>query len=138
MKKCSKCKIEKPLSEFTNSATGKLGKHHYCKSCLYKNKNDGYNYNKGLKQRLKYKYNLSSDELNSMYLSQDKKCKICGDKYEDISKHGGLYIDHCHSTGKVRGLLCRSCNSLLGVAKDNVVILQNAINYLKSPKFENR
>ena len=91
-----------------------------------------YNYSKHFNRRLRNQYNLSQEELMSMYHSQNKKCKICGNTYEDISKHGGLYIDHCHATGKVRGLLCRNCNNLLGVSKDNIVILQEAINYLKS------
>ena len=138
MKKCSKCKIEKPLSEFHNVKNGKQGKHHYCKECMSAHKKQTYPKHKsGYRLRQIYnKYKLTQDEVNIMYLSQDKKCKICGDIYEDISQHGGLYIDHCHNTGKVRGLLCRNCNNLLGVTKDNVLILQEAINYLKSHKFE--
>jgi len=41
-----------------------------------------------------------------------------------------LAVDHCHNTNKVRELLCSACNILLGKAKDNISILQSAINYL--------
>jgi hypothetical protein len=136
MKTCSKCKIEKPLSDFHNVKTGKQGKHHYCKECMSAQRKQTYTCNKSTESRLRYKYHLTLDELYSMHISQNKKCKICKTEYEDVTKHGGLYVDHCHKTGKVRGLLCRNCNNLLGVAKDDVTILQNAIEYLTSHKFE--
>jgi phage FluMu protein Com len=66
-----------------------------------------------------------------MYISQNKRCKICNKEYSTVSKHGGLYIDHCHATGEVRGLLCSSCNNLLGQCKDDINILKNAIKYLQ-------
>ncbi len=132
MKKCSKCKLEKPLSDFHNAKNGRLGKHHYCKNCMSAQRKQTYNYSKSFNRRIRAKYNLSSEELISMHNSQNKKCKICGNIYEDISKHGGLYIDHCHTTGKVRGLLCAKCNQLLGACRDNVVILQSAVDYLNS------
>lgn len=43
-----------------------------------------------------------------------------------------LCLDHCHNTGAVRGLICRTCNLLLGYSKDNRQILQAAINYLEN------
>lgn len=56
-------------------------------------------------------------------LTEGQKCEICGgDKY--------IYYDHDHQTGKFRGWLCRSCNSMLGFAKDDVIILEKAIEYL--------
>jgi protein-arginine kinase activator protein McsA len=134
MKTCSKCKIEKSLSDFHNVKNGKFGKHHYCKDCMSAHKKQTYNYNNAFNRRLRKSYNLTLDELKSMHHSQNKKCKICGDVYEDVSKHGGLYIDHCHSSGKVRGLLCAKCNQLLGACRDDVAILQSAIDYLNSQK----
>jgi len=134
MKTCSKCKIEKPISDFHNVKSGKFGKHHYCKGCMSAQRKQAYNYNNSFNRRLRSSYNLTFDELMSIYNAKDKKCKICGDVYEKVSKHGGLHIDHCHSSGKVRGLLCAKCNMLLGVSRDNVVILQSAIDYLNSQK----
>lgn len=134
MKKCSKCKQVKLLSEFNNVKTGKFGVHHYCKICLREFKNNRYDYIKSKINILKYKYKISELELNKMYINQDKTCKICKNKFDLVSKHKGLYIDHCHKTGNVRGLLCKSCNSLLGYAYDNIEILNNAIFYLIDKK----
>ena len=131
MKKCSNCNIIKTLDEFYNSKNGKLGKHHYCKNCLSENKKKHYDYDKSKKRALKYKYNLTEESLNEMYLLQNKECGICKKEFDILSKHNGLYVDHCHSSGKVRGLLCRNCNALLGNCKDNIEILSSSMSYLK-------
>ena len=76
----------------------------------------------------KSKYGLSQEEYKNMFIAQDNKCAICGRSFSDRK----AYVDHCHETGKVRGLLCTQCNTLLGMARDSVEILGNAINYLKN------
>lgn len=73
---------------------------------------------------------MSLEDVDKMFLSQDKKCKICQTQNTKILVHGGLYVDHCHESGKVRGLLCRDCNMMLGLCKDKTDILYNAIVYL--------
>lgn len=77
------------------------------------------------RRKLKYKYNITPEDYDKMYLNQEGKCAICNDK------HNKLNIDHCHTTGKVRGLLCTNCNQALGKVKDNIDILKSAIEYLK-------
>jgi hypothetical protein len=70
--------------------------------------------------------------LNQYYLllqKQNNKCAICG-KPQKLNKKS-LSVDHNHKTGMVRGLLCSNCNFMLGLAKDNVIILKKAIKYLK-------
>lgn len=52
-------------------------------------------------------------------------CAICAITTSDV-----LHVDHCHTTGKIRGLLCHQCNVLLGASKDSITTLQNAIKYL--------
>jgi len=131
MKKCSKCKDIKHIDEFYNSKNGKFGKHHYCKICLSNNKKKNYDYDKAKRRLLKTKYNITCEQLNEIYIAQEKKCKICKKQFDILSKHHGLYIDHCHTTGKVRGLLCRNCNALLGNCKDDINILLSSISYLK-------
>jgi hypothetical protein len=64
-----------------------------------------------------------------MLQNQDNKCFICS--YEFGQKQGDTYVDHCHTTSVVRGLLCQKCNSGLGYFKDNVKSLAKAIEYLK-------
>ena len=62
-----------------------------------------------------------------MLEKQNHVCAICGNK--DNNKK--LAVDHCHTTGVIRGLLCSACNTSLGKFKDSVELLQNAIQYLK-------
>ncbi len=77
---------------------------------------------------MKYRYGITRKEHDTLHREQKGCCKICGVHENDSST---LHIDHCHSTGKVRGLLCRRCNMGLGHFKDSVSNLMNAIKYLK-------
>jgi hypothetical protein len=69
-----------------------------------------------------------------MLIKQEGRCAICSlsetsrDRNDKIKV---LSVDHCHVTGKIRGLLCHSCNVGLGLFKDNIDTIQNAILYLK-------
>jgi hypothetical protein len=74
------------------------------------------------------KYKLPIERYNQMLKEQDNKCKICS--YEFGQKQGDIYVDHCHATKEVRGLLCQGCNSGLGYFKDNKDALAKAIDYL--------
>jgi len=74
--------------------------------------------------RLKTLYNLTLEDLQKMKEEQHYKCLICGIITE-------LVVDHCHTNGHVRGLLCSSCNGGIGFLKDDIGILESAINYLK-------
>ena len=76
----------------------------------------------------KTKYNLSESEYKSLFVQQDNKCAICGNEFNAQLKG---FVDHNHATGAVRGLLCTKCNTLLGMANDNIEILNNAIEYIK-------
>jgi len=77
------------------------------------------------RHQLRYKYGLSEKDFNLKCEQQENRCKICG-KFEQT-----LYVDHCHETGKIRGLLCSNCNTGLGMFKDNINNLLNAVEYLK-------
>ena len=82
-----------------------------------------------LKARLKRKYNLSIDEYKTLIESKNNSCKVCGTHAKNNLK-GKLYIDHCHTTGKVRVLLCMKCNSALGLLNDDKALIQNLLDYL--------
>lgn len=71
------------------------------------------------------KYQMTVDEFDQLSRSQGNACAIC-------SRPRKLVVDHCHITGRVRGLLCRSCNSALGVFGDNAGGLEKAIEYLNA------
>lgn len=100
-----------------------------------------YNRKSRLKNPLAYKdyqkrycYSITEKEFQEMLKSQDNKCKICNNLFTTSSKTNKVYvphIDHCHATGKVRGLLCSKCNQALGLFKDDINTIYNSIKYLQ-------
>ena len=72
-------------------------------------------------------YGISRIAYDELYKAQDGKCAICK---EECKRGRELSVDHCHTTGKVRGLLCSTCNIALGLMEDNIQLLECAINYL--------
>lgn len=79
-------------------------------------------------QNLKKNFNISIEEYNQMLVNQNGLCLICGKHYSEFKRN--LAVDHCHITGKIRGLLCINCNRGLGAFEDNIQFLQNSINYI--------
>jgi hypothetical protein len=81
------------------------------------------------------KHKITSSDYENMFNSQDGVCAICNKEEVRLSRNGvtitRLVIDHCHSTNKIRGLLCHLCNTAIGKFKDNIELLQAAIRYLK-------
>lgn len=75
------------------------------------------------------KYKITVGDHNTLYTEQQGCCKICGKTEKDNKRR--LAIDHCHSTGTVRGLLCTKCNLMLGYAEDDTNVLSMAILYLE-------
>lgn len=71
-------------------------------------------------------YNITKEEYNKLFEKQTGRCAICFS--ESKIK---LSVDHCHKTGRVRGLLCRKCNLGIGFLKDSVEFLNKAIKYLQ-------
>lgn len=86
--------------------------------------------------QLKKKYGITLEDYNDMLKSQNYTCMICGKrethKHNISSKYVDLAVDHCHETGKVRGLLCTYCNVGLGAFKDDKDLLEKAIKYLNN------
>jgi len=80
-------------------------------------------------------FGINSLDYENLLTLQNNVCAICKlpetakDKHKETVRQ--LAVDHCHESGDVRGLLCTNCNIMLGQAKDNINILQNAIDYLK-------
>ena len=75
------------------------------------------------------KYGITSDQRDEMLEKQDFKCAICADT--SPGGRGTWHVDHCHTSGKVRGLLCYRCNQGLGYFRDNTEFLDKAKEYLK-------
>lgn len=85
-------------------------------------------------RHLKINYNLTSQQYLEMIVAQGNCCAICGKPEQRLLKTGDikpLSVDHNHITGEVRELLCNDCNALLGFAKENLEVLENAIQYLQ-------
>lgn len=80
--------------------------------------------------RLLRQYNISLEEYEFALQQQNFSCLACK-THQSNCKRKTLMIDHCHTTGKFRGLLCHNCNVALGMVKENVDILLNLIKYLK-------
>lgn len=158
MKKCNVCQQEKEESKFGISRkTNKNGevKEYFDKTCMvcrrkkylqgsgkrevHKKGSSNWYYNNPLKvkeQRLR-RYGINLEQYNELRKKQDYKCGVCN-KHETEVEQGrsstteyALQVDHCHSFGHIRGLLCTNCNTLLGKSKDSVDILQRAIDYLE-------
>ena len=84
---------------------------------------------------LRKNFGLSMDEYEQMLEKQNNLCAIC-EKPETFIHHqtketARLAVDHCHKTNKVRKLLCKSCNTALGLFKDDIGVMENAVQYLK-------
>lgn len=116
IKTCKTCLEEKPLEDFHVSKSN-------CKICQ-----------RG--KKLEYKYGITLQQYNDMLFAQHNGCKICKRSPEVV---GTLIVDHnhsCHPGEKacvncVRGLLCQDCNKGLGYFRDDVNLLEIAINYLR-------
>ena len=76
---------------------------------------------------LKYRYGIDQEEYDALLKEQGYKCKICDAKH---TGHKPLCVDHCHNSTRVRGLLCKKCNTSLGLLREDPKIMVNAILYL--------
>ena len=86
------------------------------------------NPNKIRNEKLQYKYGITNEIYDKMFNLQNGCCKICSKSQSEFKKK--LAVDHCHITGKIRGLLCDKCNKGLGHFDDSTEILEKAKNYL--------
>ena len=78
--------------------------------------------------KLKSAFGITLTDYNAMLEKQNHQCAICGKSPEQNKKR--LAVDHCHTTNKIRGLLCSTCNKAIGLFSDNIPQLQSAIQYL--------
>lgn len=87
------------------------------------------NPDKAKQQDLRKNFGINLKEYNNMLEAQNGVCAICGKKNRTYHR---LAVDHCHETGKIRGLLCSMCNRALGGFDDSVAVLKKAIEYLEN------
>lgn len=147
-KECTKCKTVFPVSDFYKSRKTKDGLTYECNRCQKLRSTEHYEANKTTRleanrkwqssNRSKVKqinrrahlkqYGLTEEAYASMLSEQHGRCAVC--RQEESVKEV-LSVDHCHTTGTVRGLLCSRCNTGLGLFSDNPDILRKAVEYLE-------
>lgn len=139
MKFCNTCKLKQPLDNFYRNTRSKDGRVNKCKTCRSIYHKEHYNKpevrEKARDNMLKRTYGISLEDYNTILENQGGTCAIC-DKYiltqdPNASVPSSMPLDHCHNTGRIRGILCTNCNHLLGKAKDDVELLKEAIEYLE-------
>jgi len=160
MKICSKCGNEKPLSEYYKKYDTKDGLKNHCKTCskiqnkqqylknrenrlekqcqyYLKNSEHVKEYGKNWRKRnreyckeydLHRHYNLTKIEFEKILIDQNFKCAICN---EILVPGKQTHIDHCHNSMKVRGILCHRCNTGIGLFKESIYNLKEAIKYIE-------
>ena len=140
-KKCSVCRQAQPLEHFHNRKTSKDGKGYRCKPCDHKARKKWAEKNPERQKRsvrnknIKNKYGLTEEQYNDLLIRQGLGCAICGVTTNcsgwNSQRTGYLAVDHCHETGKVRGLLCNQCNRAIGMLNDDPKLIKKAADYLE-------
>jgi hypothetical protein len=134
MKECTVCKELKSPDEFYNCSKNVDGKQYRCKVCDNKAVKDYRARNseqfKAIQRsaNLKHRYGMTPEDYENMFDSQNRCCKICGE--HELDNNARFVVDHCHDTGRVRGILCNSCNRGLGYFGDCPHNLRDAADYL--------
>lgn len=146
MKICNKCGVQKSFAEYGKRSSSKDGLFATCKACraIYNKqwhkdhqesrRKSSSEYrrrspDKG-KHRAQYKrYGLFPGEKERLLELQGGVCKMCS---TDFPGKGGWHTDHCHSSGKVRGILCHNCNRGIGYLKDDPKLVAKAVEYLET------
>lgn len=132
MKSCRGCQAEKPLSDFPPNRNQKDGVQTRCRVCykedrrIYKAANLELVAEQARRSALKKLYGLTVEDYEGMLHAQDSSCAICGHGFS-----ARPHVDHCHSSGVIRGLLCQNCNLAIGLLKDNPDRCRSAAKYLE-------
>lgn len=137
---CIRCGESTPETELVPDKKAKYGFRNLCKNCFNAGQKQRYHANgywhENRQQRQRTylwnkKYSLSAKDYEALLHSQNGRCAICGTDSPSRGRDIKFHVDHCHSTGVVRGLLCNECNTGLGKFKDNIDILLEAAGYLE-------
>lgn len=131
LKVCNLCKANLPDSSY-GLKKGRLQSR--CNPCKAKWMKDYISTPKGKKSQkdsyYKSKYRMSFDDVKELVEKQGNRCRICHSIFNGYLLSESPCVDHNHTTGKVRGVLCNSCNRGIGYLRDNPMYLMNAAQYL--------
>lgn len=165
-KTCSTCKRAQSIDAFHDRSDSPDGKSYICRQCVgernakvrertatsqeFRDKRAAYSkkyrqaYREDMAERqraskLWINYGITLDEYEALYRAQGGVCKICGGGPEDDPEQARkqwLAVDHCHESGRIRGLLCGNCNVGLGNFRDDPNLLNTAMAYLSGAALE--
>jgi len=139
-KQCRVCQEVKPISEYYKVSSNKSGYENRCKSCNIAAQKLWANNNKEkrnaiekkyrskpevIRRRVLQQYGIDETIFQELLAKQKNMCKICEKEFTSMA-----HVDHCHTTGIVRGLLCGKCNRGLGMYDDDPNLLRKAADYL--------
>lgn len=150
---CTGCRVEKTLPEFYRERRRASGYGPRCAECARAYSRDWYERPESKtrpshdssrrlsldRQRLnfqtslKHNYGITVGDYAWMYYDQRCACASCR-KFIDLEAKKAVHVDHCHATGRVRGLLCSPCNKALGVAEESIPRLHGMISYLEADR----
>ena len=131
MKTCNKCKQLLPLDRFGRDKPRPDGLSPYCLDCKRHMQKGYYKANPERYRERNYAtmYGITLKQYDDMLAEQDGGCASCGKK--EPGGIGRFHVDHNHTTGAVRGLLCHGCNTSAGLCQDNPEVLRGLANYLE-------
>ena len=132
--RCSQCGVNKPITDFGMRNNRVSGRTSACLACLgqYSRRCSpvagSYSPEYHRRRNLRRLYGITPEQFDAILCEQGGVCASCGGP--PFGKAGKYHVDHCHATGRIRGLLCHKCNVALGMASDNVDYLNKLITYL--------
>ena len=123
MKFCNKCKTDLPEERFHKRtySSGKVAFQNRCKDCQKQSRKQYYKPHEKIRREL----SISDEDYQQLIERCQGNCEVCSRRLDKVC------IDHCHSTNKVRGVLCHNCNTALGLVGDNVETLSKLIQWLE-------
>lgn len=140
-RQCTVCEVRRPLTDFGKRIGYKDGRRRQCRFCRTKyeqrrRSGEGFVYKPvspelAHARHLKLKYGLTRDQYLDMLSAQGGTCGICR-KWPPHSRCRNLFVDHCHRTGRVRGLLCNRCNLALAKFGDDLPGFLAVVAYLEN------
>lgn len=124
MRRCPDCGEEKPPDDFYRRRSRPQGRQHFCKECSKARSRANHNPERKRVQHLRRTYGISLVQEQEMRERQGGACGIC-------RTAPATHVDHHHETGAVRGLLCNPCNVAIGLLREDIATMENAIVWLK-------
>jgi Recombination endonuclease VII len=116
-----------PLGRFDRNRAARDGYNNQCKACKKEASHKWRRSRAWQDSWLRRTYGITIDDFESLLVMQDGCCAIC------LREMEAPQVDHCHTTGEIRGLLCMACNIALGKLEDDTERLARAIDYLRTP-----